>query len=132
MRKDTWDIDLMAFIKSREKTPFQWGSQDCVLFACDCAQAMTGIDLAAKYRGYSTREEAYEIIAHAGDLRALVNSELASEISPTFARRGDFVLLDQDGVQALAICIGVMAVAAGKTGLATRRMTDAITAWRID
>jgi hypothetical protein len=132
MRKETWDIDLMAFIKSRQKAPFQWGSQDCVLFACDCAKAMTGTDLAAKYRGYTTEEEAVAIIEKAGTLRQLVTNNVGPEISSKFARRGDFVLIEQDGAPALAICVGEMAIAAGKKGLATRRMTDAITAWRID
>lgn len=131
-RRDTWDLDLMVFIKSREKTPFQWGVHDCVLFACDCAHAMTGIDLAEKYRGYSTEEGAAEIIGKAGSLRELVTLNIGSEISPTLARRGDFVLIEQGGNPALSVCIGQCVIAAGKNGLVVRPMKEAISAWRID
>jgi hypothetical protein len=131
MRSETWDIDLMAFIKSREKTSFEWGIHDCVLFACDCARAMTGADLAAKYRGYSTEEGAGAIIKEAGGLRSLVTANIGPEISPKMAKRGDWVMMEQDGGPAVAVCVGVMAIAAGKKGLVMRRMTDAAAAWRI-
>jgi hypothetical protein len=133
MRKETWDIDLMDFIKSREKTTFCWGVQDCVLFAADCAQSMTGIDLADKYRGYTTEMGAALIMGRAGSLQKLVNLNIGPEISPKLARRGDWVLIEQNGVQTLAVCLGKKAMGVKKEkGLAMVPMSDAITAWRID
>ena len=132
MRKESWDIDLITFIRSREKTPFEWGSHDCTMFAVDCAKAITGVDLARKYRGYKTREGADTIISTAGSLRELVTSNIGPEISPKMASRGDWVLIECDGQQALSVCLGIMAIAAGENGLSMRPMKDAITAWRID
>jgi len=133
MRKDTWDVDLMKFIQSRSKTPFQWGEHDCTLFAADCAKVMTGIDLAEKYRGYSTETGAALIIGRAGSLRNLINETLSeSEISPKMARRGDWILFDNEGAEAVGVCVGTMFTAAGKEGLVMRKMSDAITVWRID
>ncbi|MEN6375556.1 MAG: hypothetical protein ABFD75_12380 [Smithella sp.] len=133
MRADTWDVDLMNFIKSRRKTPFQWGAHDCTLFAVDCAKVMTGIDLAEKYRGYTTETGAALIIGRAGSLKDLINETLSAfEISPKMARRGDWILFDNEGAEAVGVCIGTMFIAAGMDGLIMREMSDAITAWRID
>jgi len=131
MRKETWDIDLFDFIKSRENIPFQWGVHDCALFAADCAKVMTGIDVAEKYRGYTTGTGAASIIDSAGSLRDLVNQNLP-EISPKSAKRGDFVLIENEGNPALAVCIGQVAIAAGHSGLTSHPMSEAITAWRIE
>ena len=132
MRYQDWDIKLAEFIKSRKDMPFQWGSNDCVMFAVNCAEAMTGVDLAEKYN-YSTLEGAQEIIKNAGGFKELVNLNMKNEISPKLARRGDWVLIQQqDGTQALAVCIGSVVIAAGKDGLVQRPMSEAITAWRIE
>ena len=120
----------MKFIKSRKKTPFWWGVHDCVLFAVGCANAMIGGDLAEKYR-YSSEEEAAAIIKGAGGFRELVSFNMGPEIPPKMAQRGDWVMILQDDHEALAVCIGIMAIAAGKDGLVTRPMSEAITAWRV-
>jgi hypothetical protein len=131
MRKETWEIDLMAFIKSRENTPFKWGSQDCVMFAVGCAQVMLGKDLSENY-SYTSEKKAKTIINKAGSLRDLVTLNVGPEISPKMARRGDWVLIETAGEQALAVCLGTMLIAAGQNGLSRRPMSHAITAWRID
>src|SRR4051812_1466291 len=122
MRSETWDTDLMKFIASRERTPFQWGVHDCTLFAVDCAHAMTGIDHAANYRGYSDEAGAADIIRQAGSLRQLVPDNMGPEIPVKMARRGDWVLIEQGGREALAVCLGVVAVAAGPDRLTRRPM----------
>jgi hypothetical protein len=133
MRKETWDVDLMNFIKSRETTAFEWGVFDCTLFAADCAKIMTGVDLAEKYRGYTTEMGAALIMGRAGGLRALVTSGVGPEISPKMARRGDWVLLDESDRYSLGVCMGSILIAVSRyTGIVRRPMSDAVTAWRID
>lgn len=133
MRKETWPTDLAAFIESRMNTPFSWGVHDCTLFAADSALAMTGIDPAADFRGtYNSQIGAARIIVEYGSFRNLVNTYMDGEINPKLAQRGDWVLVEQDGAEALAVCAGVNMVAAGLAGLVFRPMSDAITAWRIN
>ena len=133
MRKTTWDTDLMNFVASRGKTPFEWGAHDCTLFAADCAQVITGTDPAAKYRGtYKDEAGATAIIKPAGSLRQLVTSNIGPEIPPKLVQRGDWVMIYQGGQEALAVCLGLVAVAAGQGGLVFRPITDAVTAWRIN
>lgn len=133
MRKETWPIDLANFIESRMAVPFQWGVNDCTLFAADSALAITGIDLAVNYRGtYNSQTGAARIIVEAGSLRNLVNQHMSPEINPKLAQRGDWVLVEQDGSEALAVCMGVNMVAAGHDGLVYLPMSLAITAWRIE
>lgn len=132
MRKETWDIDLMNFIKSRESSLFEWGVNDCVLFAAGCAQAMTGADLSEKYRGYTTEMGAALIIGRAGGLRELVSSNVGPEISPKIARRGDWVLIEENEIQSLGVCMGSIVIAVSRYhGIVRRPMPEAITAWRI-
>lgn len=133
VKKENWDTLLAEFIESRRQTPFQWGIHDCTLFAVDAALAMTGFDLAAEYRGtYDSEIGAVRIIAKAGGtLRALVNHH-GQEIPARMAQRGDWVLIEQDGYEALAVCVGVKLIAAGRNGLVQHPMSIAITAWRIN
>lgn len=132
MRIENWPLALAAFIESRKDTPFAWGAHDCTLFAADAALAITGVDPAASYRGdYDSEIGAARIIVAAGGFRALVTQNMGAEINPKMAQRGDWVLVEQDGAEALAVCMGVSMVAAGQSGLVTRPMSAAITAWRV-
>lgn len=132
MRLDNWPTLLAAFIESRKDIPFSWGVHDCTLFAADSALAITGIDPAAVYRGtYHDEASATAIITAAGGFRELVNLNMGDEINPKLAQRGDWLLIDQDGTPALAVCLGVNLIAAGRDGLVTKPMSDAITAWRV-
>ena len=133
MRKENWDTELFNFINSKKYTSFQWGVHDCIMFAVGCAQAMTGIDLAEKYRGYATEDEAMEIIKVAGGFKELVTENMGKEISPKMARRGDWVLLELNEMPSLAVCLGSQAMGVRKeSGLALRPMPEAKAAWRIN
>lgn len=133
MRQQTWDVDLMAFIESRRKTLFRWGVHDCTMFAADCALAMTSMDPARLYRGsYSTQRGASRIIGRFGSLRGLVNANMGPEIPILMARRGDWVMIQQDGREALGVCIGAKIVAAGVNGLVQLPLAEGITAWRVE
>lgn len=133
MRIESWPEALIDFIESRRNTPFEWGVQDCTLFAADAVLATTGIDLASEYRGaYSSQFGAARIVSDAGGFRTLVSNKLGSEINPKLAQRGDLVLIIQNGSEALAVCIGSEMIAAGYEGLVMKPMSEAVTAWRVE
>jgi hypothetical protein len=54
-RKTNWPSALHAYMESVKHASFQYGVYDCGLFAAGCIEAMTGLDLAADFRGYANR-----------------------------------------------------------------------------
>jgi len=87
--------------------PFKWGENDCCLYACDAIAAITGVDPAAKLRGYTTEAEANALIAQYGtleDLAVAITTEYGMpELSPKKAQRGDVVLCRW--MDKLSLCI---------------------------
>lgn len=141
-RLSGWEQRLAATTAAAMRTPFEWGVNDCALFACDCILAMTGEDLGAEFRGsYDNEREAYKVLARLGyaDLGALAKSRL-DEIEPRDACRGDVVLIPAEaGGSFLAICDGRTAVGpiretrGGRAprGIAHSPMSAATRAWRV-
>jgi hypothetical protein len=55
MRVGDWERSLAAFIARCEGREHAYGQHDCLMFAGGAAEAITGIDPAASFRGsYST------------------------------------------------------------------------------
>ncbi len=49
-RLDGWFEKLEKTIRAAAHKHFQYGDHDCCLFAADCIEAMTGVDVAADFR----------------------------------------------------------------------------------
>lgn len=150
-RLHDWPERLAGFLDSRQGEPFAWGSNDCALFAADAVQAITGVDLAREFRGYSDEEGAATALASfvhnrplwhgAESLLEAVTLHIAedhdlSEIPSSLARRGDLVLLrhpEEEGNHSVGI-IGLEGLPVGITlehGPQQRPLEDVIHAWRI-
>jgi hypothetical protein len=74
--------------------PFEWGTNDCVLWCADWVQKIIGVDYAADFRGkYASDGEASAIMQAAGfaSIADLVSAHLP-EVTVNKARRGDIVL----------------------------------------
>lgn len=141
IRKPGWEIALSAFLADRRTCPFAWGTNDCCLFACDAALAITGMDLAADFRGhYTDRASAGAVI------RAFCGGgvqELALKIARQFgiqqwpavglARRGDIVLFAQRRRWTLGVVSlnGYELLAPAAAGLARLPLSQSERAWRI-
>lgn len=103
-----WEQSLFAFTKDRLRTPYAWGENDCILFAADAVEAMTGEDLAADHRGtYNGPESAARIIGRAGasDLASFVGLYLP-EIPVALAGRGDIGIAEGPHGDFAAVCQG--------------------------
>lgn len=143
-----WDTGaLNHFLLSRAFTPFAWGAHDCALFAADGVEAMTGVDIAAEFRGkYSSEDGAVEVIrevcglsagvtptvadaaAHCAELHGLVELE-----HPLKAQRGDLVVLEESDrmIAGLVHLSGRHIVAAGERGLKRLPISLVHRAWRV-
>ena len=106
--------ELPAFIAARLAQPFAWGLNDCCLLAADAVEAITGVDIAAEFRGrYRSQRGAFSAIrkvtggATVADAVAYCAAKhgMPELEYPLMARCGDLVVL-RDGEQLIAGVIG--------------------------
>jgi len=125
VRVNAWPERLAEFIESRRRMPFQWGANDCALFAADCVLALTGTDLAADRRGYTTELEAARLVRDAGGMKGLAAHLVEKHIG--LVQRGDVVLCDIAGRETFGVFVGEDRwVAPGADGLVFRPMSDCL------
>lgn len=131
-RCSDWEQRLAAIVAERLCTPFQWGVNDCVLFAADCVCAMTGSDPVAAHRGqWHDQSTAVRAIVRMGGLEAASETMGWQSVPPLFAQRGDLVLHRRDGTDALAICLGDKLAGPSESGLLFFGLENGVKAWRI-
>lgn len=135
-RLPDWPERLAALLASKRAARFAWGRNDCAMFAADVVHALTGWDPAANLRGkYADQSAAQALIADAGGLGELAARLLEprgiTELPPLFAQRGDVVLVELQGVQALAVVTtdGVMAL--GPAGVHSLPLSAVQRAWAV-
>ncbi len=128
-----WQSRLQACLAERRALAFEWGQQDCVLFAADCAGACTGVDPAAAYRGtYSDAVGAARLVQSLGGMQAIGDAHLGARVSPRLARVGDIGLVLNDGRECFAVCIGAMWQAPAELGLCALPADQVTCAWRVE
>ncbi len=135
-RNEGWEKRLAELVQARMSMPFCWGTFDCVLFAADVVQALTGEDLAAAFRGrYSTELGARRKMLHmfGADVQSVVMRYRFPEILPAAARRGDLGVFDGSGGQTVAVCLGRdwYAPDASGVGLGAHARAEIKRAWRV-
>jgi len=93
-RLPDWRARLSAAIEEKRRASVP----DCGLFAADCVLAMTGDDLAERYRGrYASVAQGVELLRADGyaDVCDFIGRHL-SEIHPSRARAGDIMAFPND------------------------------------
>jgi len=136
VRLSGWEKRLMELIRDSEDRPFEWGVFDCALFAADAVNAITGVDLAADFRGhYSTAKGSVKALKKygAGDLESTWTELLGPPIDIRQAGRGDVVLVESIYGPAVAVCMGSVAVStAVEKGLISIDRALWLKAWACD
>jgi len=123
--------ELTRFIEERRNQPFEWGANDCCLFAADWVARATGRDPAARYRGtYSSGIGAQRIIDKAGGVLELARELGLEQTQIVLARRGDVIARDVGNGIGLGICLGNGAAFVGRDGLEFFDLKGA-SCWRI-
>ena len=131
-RVEDWRVRFEQLVAERMRTPFDWGSHDCVLWAADAVLAVSGVDLAAEYRGtYGTDAEAMRLLKRKGGLEVL--GDLAGErIRPLAAGVGDVgIVSDETGREMFGVCAGAAWLVATAEGLGAISLDKARVAWRV-
>lgn len=137
-RLTDWQSKLAAVIKQKQRDSFEWGRNDCCLFAADCIHAMTGIDPAEPYRGkYSSRLEGYKIMREfcGGALSESIDKMGTLygyiEVKPVFAQRGDLGLYTGERDPALGVCMGSQFAYLTEKGLRYFPRKAVVKAWKV-
>ncbi|MGD9538559.1 MAG: hypothetical protein AB7P52_11585 [Alphaproteobacteria bacterium] len=133
-RLPDWPERLSDAVEAARGRPFSWGTHDCALFAADCARAITGHDPLAAVRGtYGTAQGAARVLRRLGgdDLGALAALVGGPAIPVAWARRGDWVLIEEMPEKALGVCLGLNAAFVTERGLTFRPTARCAAAWKI-
>lgn len=100
--------------------PFVWGTDDCLTWAADIAEIITGRDPIVSIRGkYHSKATALRVMLangwkSMGDGAATV----FEEIPLSMVRTGDWVLVvNPDGTETMCVASGVLAAARSLTGM---------------
>ena len=140
-RRSDWQLVLDEFFRANQHRRFEYGKWDCCLFVSDAIVAMTGVDLAAAYRGrYSTRDGAMRAISEQlGTASILAVAENAAaahhmpEVTVPHAHRSDMVLVahGRDYSLGLVALNGWDVIVASKRGLWRLPLSRAVRAWQV-
>lgn len=120
-----WPERWNAFVEERRNRPFQWGANDCGLFAADAVLAVTGTDIAKDWRGYRTERGALNRVKKVGGMRHFLT---LPEKHIGLAQRCDMVLVDLDGRETFGIVDIGRWFGPGEHGMLSRPLDDHILA----
>lgn len=103
-RFNDWPTQLANFLLEKQKQPFEWGSNDCCLFAADAILAMGGQDVAKDVRGrYKTAIGAHRIMKKlgAGSLVELLTQRLGEPDG--VITRGSIIVVESNSEQVAGV-----------------------------
>jgi hypothetical protein len=141
-RLPQWIERLEWFLSENRERRFEYGSFDCGLFVCDCIQAMTGVDVAADFRGrYHSREEAVSLIRKTTGGRSIhkiveyVTAVNQMPLIPAeYLQRGDVALIrrpSRDHSLAIVAMNGQELIVCNAKGLKSVPFAHAWLGWRV-
>lgn len=132
-RHDNWPTLLVAFIEERRHAPFEWGSNDCCLFAADWIRRACGVDFAEDLRGtYGSALSASRVLRTHGGVFDLAAVRAGLEQKPVaLVQRGDLLGFEVPGGVALGICLGSVGALVGASGLEFPEINRACAAWKV-
>lgn len=96
MRLSNWEEALVNYIAIKRHEPFEYGVNDCCLFAAGAVEAVTGEDPMPEFRGeYDSLKTSLKVIKEigAGTLEATLDAKFP-EVEIGLAQRGDLAFLD--------------------------------------
>lgn len=123
---------LAEFTAGRRRQPYAWGTNDCVTFAADAVQAVTGTDPMSDLRGsWDSESAALAVLEAQGGLIAAMDARFPRK-AKEFAQRGDLVLVkDANGQPSLAVCVGKDAASPGEDEMLLTPMGKVRMAWEV-
>jgi hypothetical protein len=115
MRISTWEDALSDYISIKRHEPFEYGVNDCCLFAAGAVQAITAEDPMVEFRGkYDSLKGSLTVIKEigAGTLEATMDAKF-TEVEIGHAQRGDLAFFDNS----VGVVMGSFAYFVSEDGL---------------
>jgi hypothetical protein len=135
VRDENWPKILDALLLEYREKPFEWGSNDCCLFAANVVLAYTGIDMGVRWRGKYDSKDSLEELLQGMTVEEIMEQVAEDynlpEIKPLQASRGDVVILESELGPALGIVTGAQSACTGHDGIAFRNNRHIKRAWKI-
>lgn len=128
-RLPDWPERLAAYVSSAQRTPFCWGSHDCVTFAAGAMEAVTGARPVMP-QWHDVHDALRQLRAVGGLAAAVESAGLPVLTRPEFASRGDIVMVEHAPRPFLAVCLGHVWAAPGAAGLEYGPMSSAARGWK--
>jgi hypothetical protein len=131
MRPRDWPEKLAEAIEAARHNPFT-DEYHCAAFAADVVLAVSTVDPLAPYRGLSLAD-AYAAMRRDGHstLRDALGALVGPEVGVALARRGDVLLRNSDGSDAVGICLGTQGAFVGDEGLVFMPTLESVAAFRV-
>lgn len=131
MKHPDWHNRLITVIRAAEKRPFLWGVHDCCLFAADCAEAMSGVNYAADWRGtYDSETGAKKALLRGGGSLEKVLANNLDEVPVKLAQRGDIAVVENAGARCAGVIYSGAVWVPGENGLICLRVKPQ-SVWRV-
>lgn len=134
-RVQEWQIALRKYIGEVRSLPVRPGTHDCALFVAGAIAAVTGVDLAAEFRGkYTTYEEGLSLLRDHGytDHVDMIAKHLEKLYHPSMSLYGDIAIVSVAGdLDAAGIVNGPQIFVLGPRSLGTVPLMSARTVFRI-
>lgn len=125
---------ILELFRAQRNVPFAWGSADCLTFAAECAQALTGNDPIAHLRGlYDSETSAKRLMIENGwrDMGDVAAS-MFQEIPVALAQAGDWArFVNADGEDGIGVVVGERIAAKTKAGTGQAWRSQATRAFRV-
>lgn len=130
-RFDDWPKRLSAYLRERQTMPFEWGKNDCMMFAAKAVYALTGHDYFTEYSDYDDEDKAAELLKKHRGVAGIIIACLGQGTDKILtAKRGDVVLVKMPEFTAgIVDDTGARIALISKDGLVRRPLTSAIRVW---
>jgi hypothetical protein len=130
-----FEQEIEAGIKRAEGRPFQWGTDDCLMWCAAIVLRACGPDIGSIYRGYSDKEGAALAIGRGGlaaECRRRAKHLGLKPVLPRGAKPGDWGVIQTPTGQASALKFrGPWWVGRGEEGVTYIREDRVSVAWSI-
>ena len=104
-RRHDWPFQLLTTTEAMLGTPFEWGVNDCALFAAGAVKAMTGFDPARGFRGYRSEAEGLRKVKAKGFADHVAVFEARFERATRLCA-GDIAVIETGEIRALGVVQG--------------------------
>jgi hypothetical protein len=133
-RRPDWQSRLVDYLGRASRMPFQPGRHDCALFAAGAVEAMTGVDLAAHWRGrYRTLRGGVRVLRRDGyaDHVALAAAHFRARGAGEVAMPGDLAAVPTQDGPALGVVQGQHVYVVGPDGLGMVPVVSALVVFEV-